>query len=375
MKIGSHYLPMIHPARKFFELLYVEHLEFRKLHNSYNRDSRKVKKYSEAKAGINRKGVHSADWIRDVISGTFIDRSFIAFLKPLVNDRRYDRKKILPSEIDLEFTRIPIEAYYICNEPTVRSFVDVLILENASDETIAGLVKDFDIIFKMEPDTIRKYRYFFFNIPFDFSWRQAIYEVLQDIANIDPMFKESYKPELRVLSGEANVLDVLNSLGYEDATNAYERKLFKKIINSHAREIDRLIEGGKSDLFETIGEAVSSLRSVSASYIALIEILKSEPVITDRLMDVPLESSEIFELNPAMIEKIFYNRMKGKLTNVEIAAHREREEAKRKLANGEPESKDLAESGIKESPESAKPKEDKDGDNPEPPVKRMVRKI
>ena len=113
MKIGSHYLPIIHPARKFFELLYLEHLENRKLHNSYSKDSRKVKKYSEAKAGINRKGVYSADWIADVISGTFVDPSFIAFLKPLVNDRRYDRKKIIPSEIDLEFTKIPIEAYSI----------------------------------------------------------------------------------------------------------------------------------------------------------------------------------------------------------------------------------------------------------------------
>ena len=67
MKIGLQYLPKFHPARKFFELLYFKHLENRKHHNSYSRNVKKSKKYSEAKAGINRKGEHSADWIMSVI--------------------------------------------------------------------------------------------------------------------------------------------------------------------------------------------------------------------------------------------------------------------------------------------------------------------
>lgn len=117
------------------------------------------------------------------------------------------------------------------------------------------------------------------------------------------------------------------------------------------------------------------MRSVSASYIALTGILKSEPAIADTVMTLPLESIEIIELSQGEKEAIFYNRKKGKLTSDEIAYVREREEEKRKLASGEPESKDSAESEIKDSPESAKPKEDKDGDNPEPPVKKRARKI
>ena len=109
MKILRQYLPMIYPARKFFELLYLEHMENRKDHNSYNKDVKKVKKYSAAKACINRKGVHSTEWIRDVISNTFFDGSFLAYLNPLLNDKGYDRKHVLPAEIELEYTTLPNE--------------------------------------------------------------------------------------------------------------------------------------------------------------------------------------------------------------------------------------------------------------------------
>ena len=163
-------------------------------------------------------------------------------------------------------------------------------------------------------------------------------------------------------------------MGYEDATNSYERKLFKNIINANAREIDTLIEGGKSDLFETIGEAVSSLKSVSASYIALTRILKSEPVITDRVTYLPFESSDLFELSRGQQEAIFYNRMKGRLTNGQIADIRKREEEKRELTNGKPESKKTTDGKIKDDSKSADPKENKDMDNPEPPVKKGPRK-
>ena len=257
-----------------------------------------------------------------VISNAFIDPSFIAFLKPLVNDGGYDRRPILPFEIDLEFTKIPIEAYYICNDPTVRSFVDVLILENTGDETIANLVNKFDIRFEIEPDTIGKYRYFFFNIPFDLALRKVILNLLQDIASIDPIFKGSYKPQLSVLSGEA----------------------------------------------------VSSLKSVSAFYIPLTRILKSEPVITDRVTYLPFESSDLFELSRGQQEAIFYNRTKGRLTGEEIADVRKRGGEKGELTNGKPESKESTDGKIKDDSKSADPKENKDKDNPEPPVKKGPRK-
>ena len=166
----------------------------------------------------------------------------------------------------------------------------------------------------------------------------------------------------------------MNSLGYEDATNSYERKLFKNIINANGRENDSLIEGGNSDLFETIAEAVSSLKSVSASFIALTRILKSEPAITDRVMYLPMEDSDLFELSRGQEDAIFDNRKKGRLTGDQIAAVRKRRGEKRELTNGKPESKKTTDGKIKDDSKSADPKENKDKDNPEPPVKKGPRK-
>ncbi|MCH7928701.1 MAG: hypothetical protein IID03_12100, partial [Candidatus Dadabacteria bacterium] len=308
MNFGSNNLPLVHPARKYFELLYIEHLENRKVHNSYKKDGKKIKKYSMAKAGVNRNGVHSTDWITDVLSNTFVDGSFLAFLKPLINDKGYDRKPVLPDKIDLEYTIIPKEAYQICNSKSVRAFVDVLILGYIEDERITQLLKEFDGHFDLDAVSIARYKYFFFNIPGYLIFRKRIYEFMQDIAKIDPEFKRNYQSQLSLLSGEAEVEDALNRLGYEDKSNSYERRALKKNVDRITQEIDNLLNGGKSESFGNLANAIDALKQFTGTYIAMKAVLKSDPVITDTVVKAPLQSDELFELNTALQKEIYFDR-------------------------------------------------------------------
>lgn len=374
MKILRQYLPMIYPARKFFELLYLEHMENRKDHNSYNKDVKKVKKYSGAKAGINRKGVHSTEWIMDIISSSFIDPSFIAFLKPLINDKGYDRKPVLPYEIDLEYTTIPNETYQICNSKKVRAFVDVLALGYLEDETITQLLKEFDGRFDLDAVSIAKYKYFFFNIPYNLIFRKMIYEFMQDLANIDPEFEKSYEYQLSLLSGETEVEDALNKLGYEDKTNLYERKMLKNNIDKTTKEIENLMGGGKSELFENLPDAIGALKQLTGTFIALKSVLKSDPVITDTIIKAPLQSSEIFELSLGEQKAIFDGRKEGRLNSNEIANMRELDKKEMESKGAASESGKSKEDDIKDSPKSADPKEENSEGKPDAPRAVQYRK-
>ena len=375
MNIGSNYLPLVHPARKYFELLYIEHFENRKVHNSYAKDVKKIKKYSAAKAGVNRRGVHSTDWIEDVISNTFGDRSFLTFIRPLINDKRYDRKPVLPYEIDLEYTIIPIETYQICNSIRVRAFVDVLSLEYIGDETITQLLKEFDGRFEFDAVSIAKYKYFFFNIPYNLIFRKIIYEFMQDIAKIDPEFERSYQPQLSLFGGEANIEDALNRLGYEDKTNSYERRASKKIMDATTQEIDNLMGGGKSELFENLPDAIGALKQLTATYIALKGVLRSRPVITDTILKMPLQSSEIIELSLGEQKAIFDGRKEGRLNSKEIANMRELEKKEMESKKAESEGGKSKEDEIKDSPKSTDPKRDNSKGNPDVPKTVSYRKI
>jgi len=375
MNLGSNYLPLLHPSRKYFEILYIEHFENRKVHNSYKKDVKKIKMYSKTKAGVNRKGVHSIDWIRDVISNTFVDGSFLTFLKPLINDKRYDRKPVLPYEINLEYTIIPKETYQICNSKKVRAFVDVLALGYLEDETITQLLKEFDGRFDLDAVSIAKYKYFFFNIPYNLIFRKMIYEFMQDLANIDPEFEKSYEYQLSLLSGETEVEDALNKLGYEDKTNLYERKMLKKNIDKTTQEIENLMGGGKSELFENLADAIGALKQLTGTFISLKSVLKSDPVITDTIIKVPLQSSEIFELSLGEQKAIFYGTKEGKLNSNEIANMRELDKKEMESKGAASESGKSKEDDIKDSPKSADPKEENSKGKPDAPKAVKYRKV
>ena len=368
-------MPLLHPARKYFEFLYLEHLENRKVHNSYRKNIKKIKIYSVAKASVNQKGFHSTDWVRDVISNTFVDGSFLAFLKPLINDKRYGRKLVLPNEIDLEFTMIPGEAYQICNSRKIRSFVDVMILGNYEDEDITRILKEFNRGIIIDPISIAKYKYFFFNVPFYLTFRKLIYEFMQDIASIDPEFERSYQPQLSLLGGEANIEDALNRLGYEDKTNSYERRASKKIMDATTQEIDNLMGGGKSELFENLPDAIGALKQLTATYIALKGVLRSRPVITDTILKMPLQSSEIIELSLGEQKAIFDGRKEGRLNSKEIANMRELEKKEMESKKAESEGGKSKEDEIKDSPKSTDPKRDNSKGNPDVPKTVSYRKI
>ena len=348
MNIGSNHLLMFHPARKFFEFLYFEHLENRKVHASFKKNKKIIMKYSEASAGVNKNGVHSTDWVIDVISINFFDRSFVAFLKPLINDKRYDRKLVLPDEIDLEFTMIPAEAYQICNSRKIRQFVDVMILENYEDEDITRIIKEFNRGITIDPVSISKYKYFFFNVPLHLIFRKYIYEIMQDIAKIDPEFERSYQPQLSLLEGEANVEDALNRLGYEDETNSYERRAFKKIMDATSNETIKIMEGDRSDFFGNVGEALNAMKQVTNTYKSMKGVLKSEPVITDMVVNLPNQSSELFELAPGERKAIFEDRREGRLNNKEIAEQRAIDRASWEKEMAEPKSEKSAVDKIKD---------------------------
>ena len=375
MNLGSNYLPLLHPSRKYFEILYIEHFENRKVHNSYKKDVKKIKMYSPAKAGVNRNGVHSIDWIRDVISNTFVDGSFLTFLKPLINDKRYDRKPVLPYEINLEYTIIPKETYQICNSKKVRAFVDVLALGYLEDETITQLLKEFDGRFDLDAVSIAKYKYFFFNIPYNLIFRKMIYEFMQDLANIDPEFEKSYEYQLSLLSGETEVEDALNKLGYEDKTNLYERKMLKKNLDKTTQEVDNLLNGGKSELFENLPDAIGALKQLTGTFIALKSVLKGDPVITDTIIKVPLQSSEIFELSLGEQKAIYYGKKEGRLNSKEIANMREMEKREMELKRAETESGKSKEDESKDSPKSTDPKEENSKGKPDAPKTVGYRKI
>lgn len=375
MNLGSNYLPLLHPSRKYFEILYIEHFENRKVHNSYKKDVKKIKMYSPAKAGVNRNGVHSIDWIRDVISNTFVDGSFLTFLKPLINDKRYDRKPVLPYDIDLEYTIIPKETYQICNSKKVRAFVDVLALGYLEDETITQLLKEFDARFDLDAVSIAKYKYFFFNIPYNLIFRKMIYEFMQDLANIDPEFEKSYEYQLSLLSGKTEVEDALNKLGYEDKTNLYERKMLKKNLDKTTQEVDNLLNGGKSELFENLPDAIGALKQLTGTFIALKSVLKRDPVITDTIIKVPLQSSEIFELSLGEQKAIYYGKKEGRLNSKEIANMREMEKREMELKRAETESGKSKEDDIKDSPKSADPKEENSKGKPDAPKAVKYRKV
>ena len=375
MNLGSNYLPLLHPSRKYFEILYIEHFENRKVHNSYKKDVKKIKMYSPAKAGVNRNGVHSIDWIRDVISNTFVDGSFLTFLKPLINDKRYDRKPVLPYDIDLEYTIIPKETYQICNSKKVRAFVDVLALGYLEDETITQLLKEFDARFDLDAVSIAKYKYFFFNIPYNLIFRKMIYEFMQDLANIDPEFEKSYEYQLSLLSGETEVEDALNKLGYEDKTNLYERKMLKKNLDKTTQEVDNLLNGGKSELFENLPDAIGALKQLTGTFIALKSVLKRDPVITDTIIKVPLQSSEIFELSLGEQKAIYYGKKEGRLNSKEIANMREMEKREMELKRAETESGKSKEDESKDSPKSTDPKEENSKGKPDAPKAVKYRKV
>ena len=375
MNLGSNYLPLLHPSRKYFEILYIEHFENRKVHNSYKKDVKKIKMYSPAKAGVNRNGVHSIDWIRDVISNTFVDGSFLTFLKPLINDKRYDRKPVLPYDIDLEYTIIPKETYQICNSKKVRAFVDVLALGYLEDETITQLLKEFDARFDLDAVSIAKYKYFFFNIPYNLIFRKMIYEFMQDLANIDPEFEKSYEYQLSLLSGKTEVEDALNKLGYEDKTNLYERKMLKKNIDKTTLEVDNLLNGGKSELFENLPDAIGALKQLTGTFIALKSVLKRDPVITDTIIKVPLQSSEIFELSLGEQKAIYYGKKEGRLNSKEIANMREMEKREMELKRAETESGKSKEDESKDSPKSTDPKEENSKGKPDAPKAVKYRKV
>ena len=375
MNLGSNYLPLLHPSRKYFEILYIEHFENRKVHNSYKKDVKKIKMYSKTKAGVNRNGVHSIDWIRDVISNTFVDGSFLTFLKPLINDKRYDRKPVLPYEINLEYTIIPKETYQICNSKKVRAFVDVLALGYLEDETITQLLKEFDGRFDLDAVSIAKYKYFFFNIPYNLNFRMMNYEFMQDIASIDPEFERGYQSQLSILSGEAEVEDVLNRLGYEDKSNSYERRALKKNVDRTTQEVDNLLNGGKSEPFGNLTDAIAALKQFAGTYIAMKGALKSDPVITDTIIKEPLQSSEIFELSLGQQKAIFYGRKEGRLNRKEIAKMRELEKKKMESKGAASESGKSKEDDIKDSPKSADPKEENSNGKPDAPKAVKYRKV
>ena len=368
-------MPLLHPSRKYFEILYIEHFENRKVHNSYKKDVKKIKMYSKTKAGVNRNGVHSIDWIRDVISNTFVDGSFLTFLKPLINDKRYDRKPVLPYDIDLEYTIIPKETYQICNSKKVRAFVDVLALGYLEDETITQLLKEFDARFDLDAVSIAKYKYFFFNIPYNLIFRKMIYEFMQDLANIDPEFEKSYEYQLSLLSGKTEVEDALNKLGYEDKTNLYERKMLKKNIDKTTLEVDNLLNGGKSELFENLPDAIGALKQLTGTFIALKSVLKRDPVITDTIIKVPLQSSEIFELSLGEQKAIYYGKKEGRLNSKEIANMREMEKREMELKRAETESGKSKEDESKDSPKSTDPKEENSKGKPDAPKAVKYRKV
>lgn len=375
MNLGSNYLPLLHPSRKYFEILYIEHFENRKVHNSYKKDVKKIKMYSKTKAGVNRNGVHSIDWIRDVISNTFVDGSFLTFLKPLINDKRYDRKPVLPYDINLEYTIIPKETYQICNSKKVRAFVDVLALGYLEDETITQLLKEFDGRFDLDAVSIAKYKYFFFNIPYNLIFRKMIYEFMQDLANIDPEFEKSYEYQLSLLSGKTEVEDALNKLGYEDKTNLYERKMLKKNLDKTTQEVDNLLNGGKSELFENLPDAIGALKQLTGTFIALKSVLKRDPVITDTIIKVPLQSSEIFELSLGEQKAIYYGKKEGRLNSKEIANMREMEKREMELKRAETESGKSKEDESKDSPKSTDPKEENSKGKPDAPKAVKYRKV
>ena len=375
MNIGSNHLPIFHPARKFFEFLYLEHLENRKVHNSYKKDIKIKNIYSAAKTGVNRKGFNSTDWVRDVISNTFVDGSFLAFLKPLINSKGYDRKPVLPYQINLEYTTIPIETYQICNIQTVRAFVDVLILGYNKDEAITQLVKEFHGGFEINTTAIAKYKYFFFNIPYNLNFRMMNYEFMQDIASIDPEFERGYQSQLSILSGEAEVEDVLNRLGYEDKSNSYERRALKKNVDRTTQEVDNLLNGGKSEPFGNLTDAIAALKQFAGTYIAMKGALKSDPVITDTIIKEPLQSSEIFELSLGQQKAIFYGRKEGRLNSNEIANMRELEKKEMESKGAASESGKSKEDDIKDSPKSADPKEENSKGKPDAPKAVKYRKV
>ena len=374
MNIGSHDLLIFHPARKFFEFLYFEHLENRKSHASFKRDLKKIMEYSEASAGVNKNGVHSTDWVTDVISSNFFDRSFVAFLKPLINDKRYDRKLVLPDEIDLDFTMIPAEAYQICNSRKIRQFVDVMILENYEDEDITRILKEFNRGITIDPLSISKYKYFFFNVPFHLIFRKYIYEIMQDIAKIDPEFERSYQPQLSLLGGEANVEDALNRLGYEDETNSYERRAFKKIMDATSNETIKIMEGDRSDFFGNVGEALNAMKQVTNTYKSMKGVLKSEPVITDMVVNLPNQSSELFELSLGQRKAIFEDRREGRLNNKEIAEQRAIDRASWEKERAEPKSEKSAVDKIKDESNTKNLVENKNKKKQGPPSSPGPRK-
>ena len=249
-----------------------------------------------------------------------------------------------------------------------------MILGNCEDEDITRILKEFNRGITIDPLSISKYKYFFFNVPLHLTFRKYIYEIMQDIAKIDPEFERSYQPQLSLLEGEANVEDALNRLGYEVETNSYERRAFKKIMDATNKEIIKIMGGDRSDLFRDVGEAFNALKRVTDTFKSMKGVLKSEPVITDIVVNLPKQSSELFILSPGQRKAIFEDRSEGRLNNKEIAELRAMDRASWEKERAEPKSEKSAVDKIKDESNTKNLVENKNKKKQGPPSSPGPRK-
>ena len=133
--------------------------------------------------------------------------------------------------------------------------------------------------------------------------------------------------------------------------------------------------GGKSELFENLPDAIGALKQLTGTFIALKSVLKRDPVITDTIIKVPLQSSEIFELSLGEQKAIYYGKKEGRLNSKEIANMREMEKREMELKRAETESGKSKEDESKDSPKSTDHKGANSKDKPDAPKTVGYRKI
>lgn len=332
--IGINFLYDLHPARKYFELLYFEHSVNRKFHNNFTKDLKKSVKYSKEKAGVNKNNLHSSEWIVANISYWFSDLSLHALFEPLVNMMGLDRKPVLPSRIDLEYTQIPPLTFGICNSPTIRRYIDLLMLGGWSDDEIAKSVSELDGVKEMDPDPIKRYRYFFFNIDTSYAafGKRRLLGFMEDIAKIDQLFEKQYSSHISLLSGEDELSAVLGELGFKIGYVSHERRRMKRVISRVIRDVENLSSGGNSDNFSTLEEGGNFLRKTVDTYASLDKVIESEPPIKDMIIKEPNRSTKLHKLSHGEILEIYYDRTDGELTRDEVQLGRGHE--MKKVAEG-----------------------------------------
>lgn len=304
----SGFLYDIHPMRKYVEFLLMEHKEGRGSHNSYPKDIKKSFKYNSKNYGRkNKRGVTAEKWVTSIIDSEMYLDPVIALGKSLTD--KIGKKYPRPDEIELKYTRIPLEAYKIANDAFRRKIIDMMITDGEDLGIIAREASKIRNTNMLDTEIIARYKYFFWNVSSP-DWLGIHIRYLKDLLKYLITEEESLKlgtkkmfhMQHKVLSGQMRYEVALYSIGASPDTVELSSLRNMEILSLRSTEdaldvVNESDEGTRSEearvTIQTAIEVTIATKSIGGDLSGGRSALP-ETVVPADIDDVPE-----MELNPA----------------------------------------------------------------------------